>query len=397
MRPYYVFASISDIHIGNKILSPKSFKKQLKNQYFDKLYNSANLDAIFVLGDVADYILGFGTAYAEVHMWFGRELLKLASHHKATVVVVSGTPSHDNDQFTMWEDYVNNDEDVPFFVCTSFQQLTIMKDFKLLILPDKKVTKIEKSLVKALLSDTYDMILGHGVIDKMEFFEQESENVSTTSYVYPVKELLNCTLGPILFGHIHQFTQYENKFFYISSFTKLERKVGNHGFMMTIMMKDDHTKYLCELEINNESINFHRISFDQDDLNTDSIEKIIEKIENLIKSSGEDDLIQIKLKVNENPIVLQNVMMIENRFRHSNKRVTIVKKRKNVNDEIRELAEKEELEQSSYLFDKNLKISEIFSRYFNEEFKYDNPEFSEIDIDPDIINEVLAFPELDSI
>ena len=114
MREFKIFVALADLHIGNKNISPESMKKQLKKHFFDVMKNIKYLDAIFILGDILHTIISLNTEYSNLYLWFIDKVYKLAKKKNATVIIIKGTISHDNDQLNNIRSYTLNDDNIDF-------------------------------------------------------------------------------------------------------------------------------------------------------------------------------------------------------------------------------------------------------------------------------------------
>ena len=263
LRDFKIIAAMADLHIGIKHISAATLKKQLKKHFFEVLDRMVYIDAIVIAGDVMHTIVSLNSDYSELFYWFIDKVYKMAKKKKATVIIIKGTISHDNDQLNNIKSYIKNDDNVDFRVYDTIEEITLWDDYKVLILPDVKVKQLKE--IDKYLDEPgkYDMIFGHGLIDQMQFFIQESENMPTKTYVYDVDKLANASKGPVLFGHIHQHQTYRNKFYYIGPFTMLERGNVNAGFVIAGVYDKDRTKYRVEHYINPDSASYYDITINE--------------------------------------------------------------------------------------------------------------------------------------
>jgi hypothetical protein len=388
MKQFRIFAVISDLHIGNTRISAKKMKDMLKEQFIEPIKKMKQLDAIIVAGDVSHTGLYLSSDYADLYLWFFRRIYSIAEKRKATVVVLEGTYSHDMDHLSNIDYMVDNEDGVDFRIYRQFTSDYLFKDFKILALPDKRVTAKSKKYLENLLEDEYDMIIGHGMIDKMEFPHQESENFNTNAYVYRVNELMAISRGPIFFGHIHTHTVINEKFHYVGSFTKLERGNGTHGFLVCGINTKDSSQFKCEQYVNKESMNYHHIKIEGEDLITYDIYDIIKNLQVYLKSVPDRDLVTIRIKYESNGTLVDKVSLIDETFKRD-ERVSVVKKLINRNLDDREQRLKVKKEKFSYLFDKNLKLEDIIVMYYENEIKPKNQRYKNIILTSEMVEEII--------
>ena len=366
-REFKIFAAIADIHIGVKHISAVSLKKQLKKHFIKVLKNMKHLDGIFICGDILHTIVSLNSDYAELYLWFIDQVYKVAKKQNAVVIIIKGTASHDNDQLQNIKSYIDNDDGVDFRIYETVEEITLWKNYKVLVLPDVKVKQL-KDIDKYLTEDKkYDLILGHGLINTMRFFVQDSENMPTKTYEFDVDKLNATCKGPILFGHIHQFQSVRDQFYYIGPFTLLERGGINAGFIIGGIYDKDRTKYIIEQYENPDSAHYFDIDITEKILKQFPIDEIIEAIDDIISDAKENDLISLRITRGDELESADKVVMLETRYRKDS-RFSIVKKIKSKQDEEAEKESQVHREKFAYLIDKNIEMADMFYRYYIEEF-----------------------------
>lgn len=365
MREFKIIAALADLHIGVRHVSAKSLKKQLKEHFFKPLNDIAHLDGIFILGDVMHTIVSLNSDYSELFYWFIDKVYKLARKRNAVVVIVKGTISHDNDQLNNIKSYVKNDDGVDFRVYDTIEEITLWDDYKVLVLPDVRVKQL-KDIDDKLEPGKYDMIIGHGLIDQMQYLVQESENMPTKTYVYNVDKLMGASKGPVLFGHIHQWQHVNNKFYYVGPFTMLERGWSNAGFGIVGISDKDRTKFKVEHWLNPDSASYYEITVTQEILRTIPIDEIMEAIDGIAADGKENDLFTLRITRGDESESSDKVMMLESRYR-KDRRFSIIKKIKNKKEQEREKAQKARKDHFAYLMDESMELPSILYTYYISE------------------------------
>lgn len=367
MRQFKVIVALADLHIGVRHISAATLKKQLKKHFFKPLEDLAYLDGIFILGDVMHTIVSLNSDYAELFYWFIDKVYKIARKRGSTVVIVKGTISHDNDQLNNIKSYVKNDDGVDFRVYDTVEEITLWDDYKVLILPDVRVKQL-KDIDDLLEPCKYDMILGHGLIDQMQFFVQESENMPTKTHVYNVDKLMAASKGPVLFGHIHQYQHVSQKFYYVGPFTMLERGWSDAGFAVVGIYDKDRTKFKVEHWTNPDSAEYYEIKVTQDMLSTVPIDDIIAAIDEIASEGKDNDLFTLRITRGAESESSDKVMMLENRYRKDH-RFSIIKKIKNAREQEKESEQKKRKDKFAYLMDESMELPSILYTYYIDEVK----------------------------
>ena len=294
------------------------------------------------------------------------QVYKLARKKNSTVIIIKGTQSHDNDQLSNIRSYTLNDDNVDFRIYEHVEEITIWDDYRALVLPDVKPKQL-KDIDQFITCDKkYDIILGHGVIDSMKYFIQESEHTSTKTYVYEVDKLKQSCNGPILFGHIHQYQQIRDQFYYVGPFTLLERGGLNAGYVTVGMHNSDRTHFKVEQYVNPDSAEYLDLNINKKLMDEYPIDDIIEAIDEIIEDTKENDLITLRITKGDAIDSIDKIAMLESRYR-SDKRISIVKKIKTKAEEESEQKNQERKDKFAYCMDNNLDMSEIMYRYYETE------------------------------
>ena len=365
-RNFKIFAALADLHIGLNRITPGSMKKQLQEHCIKVLNELPYLDGIFILGDMLHTVVSLNSEYSQLYLWFVDQIYKIAKKKGSTVIIIKGTPAHDNDQLSNIRSYTHNDDGVDFRIYETIEEITIWDNYKILVLPDVKVKK-DSEYTKHLTKDKkFDMILGHGLIDSMKFFTQESETMPTKSYTFETKDLIATSKGPVLFGHIHQYQHVKHHFYYVGPFTLLERGGTDAGYVIGGIYDEDRTKFKIEHYLNTDAADYYDFHISRNLLATYPIDEIFEALDDLIKDCKENDLITLRITRSDTLEDADKVYMLENRYR-KDKRISIVKKVKTKKEEEHEKENKERKEKYSYVMDTNLSMAEILFKYYETE------------------------------
>ena len=363
-RKYKICVALADIHIGVKHITAQNIKEQLKKNFFNVVEKFPVLDGIFILGDTLHSPISLNSDYSSVYMWFANKIYKLARKKGATVVWILGTRAHDGQQLDNIKGFVDNDDNVDFRIYETVEEITLWDDYKVLILPDVKFKQLED--VDKLFDEPnkYDMILGHGLIDQMQYFMQESENMPTKTYVYDVQKLMNASKGPVLFGHIHKHMRIRNKFYYAGPFTLLERGTQTTtGFLVVGIYDKDRTKYKVEQYVNPDSVKYYEIVVSKEIMDQYPIDDIVAGIDEIVSEAQVNDLITLRITRGDETESADKVLILENRYRRD-RRISIVKKIKSKKEEENERIQQDKKNKYEYLMDQNQPMSSILYNYY---------------------------------
>lgn len=368
MRNFKIFAAIADIHIGIRHISAGTFRKQLKKHFINTLMDMKCLDGIFILGDILHTVVSLNSDYAETYLWFIDQVYKVAKKRGATVIIIKGTPSHDNDQLQNIKSYTHNDDGVDFRVYETVEEITLWDDYNVLVLPDVRVREL-RDIGKYLTSDKkYDMILGHGLISAMKYVTQESENMPTKVYEYDADMLIDSCKGPVLFGHIHQFQTVRNHFYYVGPFTLLERGGVNAGFVIGGISDENRTQFKIEQFLNPDSASYIDLDVNRKVLAQFPVDEIFDAIDDLIKDTKPNDLITLRITRGEDFEASDKVYLLESRYR-KDRRISIVKKVKSAKEEESDKRNEERKQKFSYVMDDNTPLYSIIYKYYQDEYE----------------------------
>jgi hypothetical protein len=384
---FKIITIISDIHLGKRIVTAKEMVDMLEKNFFKPLDNMARLDAIVVTGDITDAMLTLHSDYAKAFVYFGDRLYGFAKKG-VEIHIVDGTYTHDLDHLELYTHYTE-DKNVVFRMYTDFTVGYMFDSYRVLFLPDKKVNTKKRKVVDNLLKDEYDLIFGHGEVDKLKFPYQESENDSVNPYIFPLDKMCKMCKGPIMFGHIHTHTVYKKKFYYVGSFTKLERVNGTHGFLVCAIYDYDRTKFKVEQYINDDSIEYYEIEMDERDFKKHDTFEMISAIKSFVMDCKPNDIFTIRIKLSDKEDLTSHLYQIEDAFK-SNKKISIVKKLISSVKEDRVNKIKEKKARLGYLHDESMSEEEIIYKYFVEEVKPNDPKLKNMILSLDIIKEIIS-------
>lgn len=349
----YVIAVLADIHWG-KTSSPDIYYAEMKEAVLDKLAKMKVLDAIVICGDYFDRVLSMHQDASVLAIKMIQDLINIAEDKKAKLRIILGTKSHDNDMLK-WFSLLSNESKADISVIYKVSTEELFDNFNVLYLPEEYIDSYEDYYGEYFIPNKYDMIFGHGLIDKASFVSkmQESEFTSIHAPVFKSDDLLTICKGPIFFGHIHTPMVIKDRIYYIGSVSRYafgEEK--DKGFIITYY-SSDNSKYKNEYIVNDLAPKYNTYKF------------------NINESTNEEDLLReikdttgdyIRLKFNNHNASQALLLTLSNL---NSKRVKVVIED---SDKTKQLLERDEktkfiLSEYNFLFDKNINYDEKIFKY----------------------------------
>lgn len=252
--PYVV---TGDIHVG--AIPSKQLESELSIllEACDKIENGL----IVISGDLFDYRMSASSENYQLAILLISQIMTLAQHRNNKVRIIKGTLSHDGDQLEALDiigELIKGDIKIITKVTTE----EIYPGMRVLYLPEEYPDNPEY-YDEYLLDNKYDMVFGHGMVDKAEFQStiQETEFTHPNSYTFDTATLSDITYGKIYFGHIHKrltwgkmsytnsysrfgFGEEDDKGFYTGVYDTENKKVENEEFIVNTKARKYTTLYL---------------------------------------------------------------------------------------------------------------------------------------------------------
>ena len=212
-RDFFVEAHIADIHFG--VIDPYIEYKILSEQFIQPLMEMSVLDIIAIDGDLFDHKFMASSEAVICAMYFIDALINVCKAKGATLLLISGTGSHDADQMKIFYPHMRRDDvDVRVVMDTKFEYI---KGKKILCIPEQ-YNKGEEYYNHFLLdSGYYDACYMHGTFIGGIVGKNERDLNSIREPVFDWSDFGGCR-GPIISGHNHVHGSYAAKsFFYCGS------------------------------------------------------------------------------------------------------------------------------------------------------------------------------------
>lgn len=345
-----ISAHIADIHFG--AFDPKTQFDILVEQFIFCI-KDLPLDLVTIDGDLFDHktmsnsdMVLYATKFIDLLI---REII-LPKH--ATLIILSGTYNHDNNQLKMFYHYMEDPSiDVRVVETLKFEYV---KGTRILCIPE--LTGIEESTYQRFLfcSGIYDMAIMHGTI-KGAVPKDEVGN----GRLFTIDDFRYCK-GPIISGHVHNGKCYNTYFYYCGSpYPWTFADNNDKGFLISLQNIDTGNHFIYKQPIT---------SFRYDTINLDFMiesdpKSIIDYI-NKVKTERNIDYIRIvftKEMSHDTRAILDSYYRNKNNIKM---KYEFTKDQKIIE---KQMAELEELKQYEYLFDKSLSEYDKLAKYINDD------------------------------
>lgn len=351
---FFIEAHIADLHFG--AFDPNRQYQLLKEQFIQKLQDIPFLDIISLNGDIFHHKFMANSDAISVACYFVSDLIEICYQKNATLIITSGTYSHDADQIKLFYPIASQ-------AMTRGVDIRIAEEVKFEYVKGKKILLIPELYGKGkqyyesfLYSEPYDSCYMHGTYAGSIFGKTTPDLDSEREPVFCIKDFAFCT-GPIISGHVHTPGCFDKHFYYCGSPYRWQfGEEEDKGFIMLLHDIKSHS-YTIHYE---PIISDKYITLNLDSMMNDDPQKIITYINQVLK---EEDIKYIRLVFT--PIDEKNLLML-NEYYRNNRNVTFLNKGKN-DDIVQNMIEVEnKYGQYQYLFDKNMTPEEKLTRYINQ-------------------------------
>lgn len=202
-------AVVSDIHLGHRRNKTEEILKNLSLAFPDNA-ETAELDVLFLAGDVFDDVLMFSDIDClAIEVWIA-ELLRICKKHNVAVRVLEGTPSHDwkqSEHFQTVNEVAAIGADLKYVKTLSIEYIESIGK-TVLYVPDEWETTTDKTLsqVRDLLRakglESVDIAIMHG-----QFDYQVPEHLRARIPCHDSKAYMELVRDVVAIGHVHSFSQ----------------------------------------------------------------------------------------------------------------------------------------------------------------------------------------------
>lgn len=120
--------------------------------------------------------------------------------------------------------------------------------------------------------------------------------------------------------------------------------------------------------MNPDSAEYHELVVTRSILRDIPIDEIVEAIDEVANGAKSNDLITLRIVLDDNRESADKVMILENRYR-KDRRFSIIKKVKSKQEQDREKEQEKRREKVAYLMDENMELPSILYTYYTNEVK----------------------------
>nr|DAL58579.1 MAG TPA_asm: DNA repair exonuclease [Caudoviricetes sp.] len=368
-KDLFVEAHIADLHFG--VMDPLKEFRILQEQFLNYIDSMNVLDIVSINGDIFDRKLLANSDAVMYAMYFVQNLVNICIRKNATIILISGTASHDADQLKLFTPFIRSGVDIRIIFETQF---IFVKGKKILCIPEMYNMGEEYYLKYLQYSGLYDSCYMHGTFMGAIRGKDEANLNSNREPVFSMDHFASCK-GPIISGHNHVNSVYKKDFYYCGSPIRWRfGEEGEKGFLILVHNLVTR-KYLVHLE--------PIYSFRYDTINLDDMLKsdprfIIDYI-NKLKSDG-IDFIRIKFTKNDS----EKISILKSYFNNrSDIKIEANFEREKIKRQLQEMDEK--YQEYDYLFDDNLSSKEKLVQYINQQ---ENSTYWTLDNFESFVNEI---------
>ncbi len=350
-RGTLVIASIADIHMG--VIDPKTQYEILKEQFLNKIAPLPKLDIIAIPGDLFDHKVMANSSTAMYAGLLISDIVNLAKVKGTTVLLISGTKSHDDNSLRLYYPYLN-DPAVDFRLVETIR-FEYIKGAKILCIPE--LYGIDEEVYQYYLhSSWYDMCFMHGTFKGAVYGDNAGEG-----RLFTIEDFSHC-LGYIIAGHVHIPGCFNKYFYYCGS--PLRWKHGEEqdkGFLLSCINLDTMQHYVDFEKIES----FKYVTIRLDSIISEDPKKVIEYITKIKEEQGID---YIKIVFNV-PVQNSNRVILSNYYRsHDDVSLEFMSTQE---EQLRKAEEETQMDRFNFILDHNLSDEQIFVMYVNENEGYE--------------------------
>ena len=366
----YKGVMIADIHFG--ALPVERLYNEL--EIFLDFIEKKSLDFIVILGDWFDKKINLNSKDAKYSTVFFERICQICIDNDIKLRIIQGTESHDNSQLEVLEILAKN-KPVDFKVFYEVEEEELFPDFNVLYVPEEYINSIDEKYGK-YMNKKYDMIFGHGMIQEVKFAAliQSSETTMKKAPIFKSKMLCDMCYGPIFFGHIHTKDIFNDRLYYVGSYSRWKFGEEEDKGFYYVKYENDTKEFEAKFIVNNKAMKYDTIEIYEKEsgfykLNT---ENQIKYIQNLIKSF-EYDFLRLQFYI---PQGYENENLLINMVNESFGKYKNLKLDFKVNSKIKSKREVEEkinllLDKYGFIFDNKLDTYTKINKFILEKYNKD--------------------------
>ena len=366
----YKGVMIADIHFG--ALPVERLYNEL--EIFLDFIEKKSLDFIVILGDWFDKKINLNSKDAKYSTVFFERICQICIDNDIKLRIIQGTESHDNSQLEVLEILAKN-KPVDFKVFYEVEEEELFPDFNVLYVPEEYINSIDEKYGK-YMNKKYDMIFGHGMIQEVKFAAliQSSETTMKKAPIFKSKMLCDMCYGPIFFGHIHTKDIFNDRLYYVGSYSRWKFGEEEDKGFYYVKYENDTKEFEAKFIVNDKAMKYDTIEIYEKEsgfykLNT---ENQIKYIQNLIQSF-EYDFLRLQFYISQG---YENENLLINMINESFGKYKNLKLDFKVNSKIKSKREVEEkinllLDKYGFIFDNKIDTYKKINKFILEKYNKD--------------------------
>ena len=366
----YKGVMIADIHFG--ALPVERLYNEL--EIFLDFIEKKSLDFIVILGDWFDKKINLNSKDAKYSTVFFERICQICIDNDIKLRIIQGTESHDNSQLEVLEILAKN-KPVDFKVFYEVEEEELFPDFNVLYVPEEYINSIDEKYGK-YMNKKYDMIFGHGMIQEVKFAAliQSSETTMKKAPIFKSKMLCDMCYGPIFFGHIHTKDIFNDRLYYVGSYSRWKFGEEEDKGFYYVKYENDTKEFEAKFIVNDKAMKYDTIEIYEKEsgfykLNT---ENQIKYIQSLIQSF-EYDFLRLQFYI---PQGYENENLLINMINESFGKYKNLKLDFKVNSKIKSKREVEEkinllLDKYGFIFDNKIDTYTKINKFILEKYNKD--------------------------
>lgn len=277
-KPYVTEVHIADIHFGS--IDPFKQYNILNEQFLQKIAR-IDFDILSIDGDIFDKKFMANSMAVLYAMEFVRQCVELCVMKCATLIIISGTESHDAGQLKLFYGY-KEDQRLDIRIVEN-ARMEYVQGLKILCIPEEYGKGEE--YYRNLLLENYDTAFVHGTVVG-SVYGANKENLGSSKYPVFSLESFGLCKGPIICGHVHKAMCLNGYIYYCSN--PIRYRFGEEEDKGFIIMLHDRATYAHSMNfIPIESFRYDTIDIRQ--LEYSDPNAVIQYLDDLL-ASGIDNI-----------------------------------------------------------------------------------------------------------
>lgn len=357
---------LADLH--NDAFDASIWYEELDKGVLTDMENAPNIDFVIIAGDYFHRKISANSDSANRAFQFLTRLMQICQRHNAKLRIIKGTESHDNQQLDMLEN-IQKIAPCDFAIKQVASDEYLFDDFQILYLPEEYIAPDDFASYYApyfTADKAYDMVVGHGLVDKAVFVAsiQESERTMKHAPIFEVSELMRICKGLIYFGHIHKPMQI-GTFRYVGSYSRWAFGEEEEKGYYTGQYNPSAGIYVDQFHTNPYARKYESLKVEYPaELSTDNELSQLTFLKELVSDTIIDYLrLEVTIPAEHPKPLLVSSLIKELFARQRNVKVRIIaneqeRKRKEVEERVAAL-----LDQYDFIFDKTTPVNEKLSHF----------------------------------